>query len=255
MGEPTPGSEKPTVILVRPREEGNVGSVARAMANMGLSRLLLVEPAPPIGGVARGFGVGGWDILDRVERAGSFEEAIAPFRRLIGTTSARQRPRAGSRQLPVDRLADSLAEGPAGTATALVFGPEDTGLGRDELDRCHRVVTIPCAPEHPTLNLAQAVLIVAWELVRAPALRRQPPPRPKDELAAAGDLSALFAQADTLLERIGWDQEHLRSSMLRDLRRLATRAETSGREARLLRRILGRLSGSTDRGRTGGESR
>ena len=87
----------PAVILVRPREEGNVGAAARAMANMGLERLILVEPAPPLGGVARGFGVGGWEILENAERAASFDDAVSPFGRLVGTASLRARTLPGRR--------------------------------------------------------------------------------------------------------------------------------------------------------------
>lgn len=250
----TAAPEPPVVVLVRPREEGNIGSVARAMANMGLSRLLLVEPAPALGGVARGFGVGGWEILDRVERYASFEQAIAPYQRLVGTTSARQRPLAGARHLAVEELRGLLTGDPAGTATALVFGPEDSGLTRDELDHCNPVVTISCAPTHPTLNLAQAVLVVAWELARAAGQGRRPerqrpaerPPAeqpPTQPLATAAERAVLRELADPLLERIGYDQGILRHGILRDLGRLATRAEMNGREARLLRRILDRLGG------------
>ena len=234
----------PTIILVQPREEGNIGSVARAMANLGWDRLRLVEPAPILGGVAKGFGVGGWHILERVERFATFEEAVAPFARLVGTTSARHR---GARALEVGDvrgLATVLEADPPGTPTALVFGPEATGLSRRQLDRCDPWVTIPCAPEHPTLNLAQAVLLVAWEVGRAGRPLLGKGEAPSDGLrAAAGEVEALFSQADGVLDGLGYDQVVLRRRILEDLRRLAVRAGLTGREARLVRRLLSRVSG------------
>lgn len=151
------------VVLVRPTEEGNVGATARAMANTGLSRLVLVEPAPAIGKVARAFAVGAGEILDRVGRVGSLGEALASCRLVVGTTSTRARaldvplltPRA---------LGERLAAVAEPVPTALVFGPERSGLDNDELALCGLHVRIPAAPEQPTLNLAQAVLIVGYEI-------------------------------------------------------------------------------------------
>ena len=234
----------PTVILVRPREEGNVGAVARAMANMGLDRLILVEPAPRLGGTARGFGVGGWEILDRAARVPSFEAAVAPFDRLVATASRRQRPLRRHRVVTPRGLPQILAADPAGTATALIFGPEDNGLQRSELEICHPVVTVPCAAQQPTLNLAQAVLVVAYELFvgRDGAESRLPGASPggREDLASAGELHALRAQVSGLLRAVGFDQEPIRTGLLRDLRQMLARAEPSGREVRILRRLCNR---------------
>src|SRR5436305_2461823 len=98
------GREATAVVLVRPREEGNVGSAARAMANMGLGGMILVEPAPAFGDVAKAFAVGARHVLDAAAREGSVASALAPFSRVIGTTSARDRrlgvPLLGPRELP-----------------------------------------------------------------------------------------------------------------------------------------------------------
>jgi len=157
------GDDVTAVVLVRPREEGNVGAAARAMANMGLRRLILVEPAADLGPTARAFAVGAREVLDECLRVGSLREALAPFSRVVGTTSTRDRRQAvaliGPRELP-----ECLASDPPGTPVALVFGPEVGGLTNQELALANLVVTIPCAPRQPTLNLAQAVLILAYEL-------------------------------------------------------------------------------------------
>jgi len=229
----------PAVVLVRPREEGNVGAVARAMANMGLGRLILVEPAPPLGGVARGFGIGGWELLERATRVACLEEAIAPFGRVVGTSSTRQRPLRRKQVIAPRELAAVLRDDPPATATALVFGPESNGLSREELERCSLVVTVPCAPEHPTLNLAQAVLIIAYELYLAPGAR----PARGDEasLATAAEIDLLLGAASRVLRRVGFDYEHIHAGLVRDLRRLVGRSGITGIESRILHRVCNRI--------------
>lgn len=240
------------VILVRPQEEGNVGAVARAMANMGLERLILVEPAPAVGGVARGFGVGGWEVLDRLERAPSLEAAIAPFRRVIGTTSTRERDLAANKVLPprdlARRLVGELAPRnvddphPDELCAALVFGPEHHGLSRRELELCHPVVAVPCSSEHPTLNLAQAVLIVAYELFLARSELAGDPLPTIHESATAIGRAELLRQIEGTLVRVGFDDPEIHRLLMRDLRRLLARSEASDRELRVLRRILNRAA-------------
>lgn len=239
----------PAVILVRPREEGNIGMAARAMANMGLRQLILVEPAPSIGGTARGFGVGGWPILDSLRRVDGLEEALAPFQLAVGTSSARHRPLKHQVRLDARELARELAGSPdPERRVALVFGPEDTGLSRAELERCNPVVVVPCAPDQPTLNLAQAVLIVAYEIHRAQLLREDPdrpdrvPASDGSPAAELGELEGLLSSCAPLVRGLGFDQDQIHRSVMRDLRLLMHRAGLSHREAGVLRRLIGRAS-------------
>lgn len=242
----------PAVVLVRPREEGNVGSAARAMANMGLDRLLLVEPAAEIGKVGTAFAVGARHVLEGARRVSDLRAALAPFRRVVGTTSSRDRrwevPVVTPRELPAH-----LAEDPPGTPTALLFGPEVGGLTNDELALASVLVTIPCSPVQPTLNLAQAVLIVAYELFQArlPAGQALPPPdsvgRPEPP-ATTGELDGLFAHATEVLQRVGFERDDSFAGVLRDLRRLAARAGPTSREAAILRGICRRTQRALERG-------
>jgi len=227
------------VVLVRPREEGNVGSAARAMANMGLDRMVLVEPAPELGRVATAFAVGAGAVLRSARRVASVAEALAPFGRVIGTTSARDR-RLGVPLLTARELPGFLAEDPPGTETALVFGPEVGGLTNEELAFASAVVTVPCALAQPTLNLAQAVLVLAYELHlasgAAPALPdfRQPP-------ATAAEVEGLFSHLTPVLARAAFDRDTSFTGVLRDLRALAARARLSAREVAILRGICRRI--------------
>lgn len=241
-------SRVPHIILVRPQEEGNVGSVARAMANMGLSRLVIVEPGPVLGGTARAFAVGAHEVLDGVRRVDSLEEALAPYRRVVGTTSTRDRrigpnvPLLAPRQLP-----EVLAGDPPDTPTALVFGPESSGLTAEELARLSPLVSIPCSPAQPTLNLAQAVLILAHELfldrlARGESEAAVQPPDP-DALvpATAAQVAGLFEHGREVLEAVGFARDDTFEATLRDLRRLAGRAALTERETTVLRGICRRI--------------
>ena len=243
----------PAVVLVRPREEGNVGAAARAMANMGLDRLILVEPAAEIGQVGIAFAVGARHVLDGARRVSDLREALAPFRRIVGTTSSRDR----RWEVPVltpRELAAHLAQDPPDTPTALLFGPEVGGLTNDELALASLLVTIPCSPVQPTLNLAQAVLLVAYEIFQARAPARPageiPPPasvgRPEPP-ATTGELDGLFDHAADLLRRVGFERDDSFTGVLRDLRRLAARAGPTSREVAILRGICRRTQRAFER--------
>ncbi len=233
------------MILVRPREEGNIGSVARAMANMGLENLILVEPAPPLGGVAKGFGVGGWHILEGIRREPDLSSALAPFHRAIGTSSSRARNLREHRLLTPRDLPQLLAEDPPEARTAMVFGPEDKGLTRQELGLCGSLVHIPTAEEHPTLNLAQAVLVLAYELWIGLGKTSRDIERKDDDprgiLASSADLDRLANDAGRVLASGGYPEGREISSLVDELRRLAARWELSIREVRMLRKICRRL--------------
>lgn len=236
-----------SVVLVHPREEGNVGSAARAMANMGLERLILVEPAAPIGKVATAFAVGAKHVLDACERKPTLREALAPYRRVVGTTSARDRrwdvPLLSPKELPA-----WLAQDPPGTQTALVFGPEVGGLTNDDLALASVLVTIPCSPVQPTLNLAQAVLILAYELYQSRG--ELPPPATvghPEPPATSAEVDGLFDHATDLLRRIGFDRDSSFEGVLRDLRRLAARAAPDSREVAILRGICRRAQRALER--------
>lgn len=248
---PRPASAVPAVILVRPEGDANVGAAARAMANMGLSELILVEPATELGVLGHAFAKGAEHIIAGLRRVDSFAEAVATFQRVVGTTSARARTGGQEiirpRALP-QRLA---AEDPPGTRTALVFGPEVTGLTKDELALCHPLVNVPCDPVQPTLNLAQSVLVLAYELyvARVDAGRAQPLTQ-REEVAPpaeARQVDGLFDQVTELLRRVNFDRDDTFATVLRDMRRMIARAAPSHREVTLMRGMCRRVEYQLDR--------
>ncbi len=156
-----------SVILVRTRFPENIGMAARAMANMGASELILVRPerwdkdkATPLATTQ------GLALLDAVRVEESLEAALAPFSLAVGT-SARI---GGWRKdvLPPEKAAAALrAAVREGERAALVFGSEDRGLSNAELELCSCLAVIPTAEEHSSLNLAQAVLLMLYECMKA----------------------------------------------------------------------------------------
>jgi TrmH family RNA methyltransferase len=251
------GSSAPTIVLVRPQEEGNVGAAARAMANFALERLVLVEPATPLRGVARAFAVHAGGILDRVERVPDLRRALAGFGRVVATTAARDRPWP-SRLLTPRELAAALAEDPPETPTAIVFGPEPSGLTNEELAQASLLVRIPAAPAQPTLNLAQAVLVVAYELylARGPAGPLAPePPLGREPHATGEDLAGFFDHLAATLRRVRFARDATIAGVERDLRQLVARAAPSRREISILRGVLRRVTHALDHARGRAERR
>ena len=249
--ERRPATPLPAVILVRPREDGNVGAAARAMANMGLSELILVEPAIELGVLGHAFAKGAEHVIANLVRVPSLAAAAAPFQRLVGTTSARER--SGGREIirPRELPRRLAAEDPPGTRTALVFGPEVSGLSNDELALCQPLVNVPCDPVQPTLNLAQSVLVLSYELylarieagATAPATAAeelQPP-------AEVSQVEGFCRQATELLRRVRYDRDDTFSTVLRDLRQMVARAALTAREVQLLRGICRRVEYQLDR--------
>jgi tRNA/rRNA methyltransferase len=239
--------QPPAVVLVRPQEEGNVGAAARAMANFGLERLILVEPATPLRATARAFAVHAEEILERAERAPGLRRALAGFERIVATTGARDRPWP-KRLVSPRQLAEALAADPPGTSTALVFGPEPSGLTNAELALASLLVRVPTSPAQPSLNLGQAVVVVGYELFVS---RRAAETAGEDAepLASGEEVAALFDQASALLARIEFARDSTFDGVERDLRRLLARAAPTSREVTLLRGVLRRLGHALERRR------
>jgi TrmH family RNA methyltransferase len=211
------------VVLVRPARPANVAAACRAMKNMGLGSLVLVE-AEPVAEPARALAYGAWDVLDAARHARSLAEAVGGAA-LVAATSGRNE---GGSVAPRAFAHDA----PAGQGRiAVVFGPEATGLRRDELDLCPWRIHIPTAAEHSSLNLAQAVMVVAYEIHLSAGAPVEVRPEPAPQAAFEGAVTAL---GEALLA-VGYLNPQGPDAILAELRRLLARAAPTAREVALLR--------------------
>ena len=233
------------VVLVRPRNPANVAAACRALKNMGLRSLRLVGEDSGLGcPEARNLAYGAWDLLDSARVFSGLQEAVADATFVAGT-SGREDPGAWSPR----RLASEGSARAAGGRTALVFGPEASGLTAQELSWCHARVRIAADPEQPSLNLAQAVLILAYEIrlshdggAEAPA-----PPR-----ASAGVLETALRELEEGLVGIGYLNRDNPGAILAELRVLLARAGPTPREASLLRGLARQIRWAANRIAGGG---
>jgi len=156
-----------SVVLFRPKFSENVGATARACANMGVSRLILVDPPAFAMERARPMATSkGGLLLDRLEIAGTLAEAVAGAEAVYGTTARLGGWRKGV-VTPGEAAGDMARTLAGGGGVAVVFGPEDAGLANQETQLCGRLVNIPTADGATSLNLAQAVLVVCYEAFKA----------------------------------------------------------------------------------------
>jgi TrmH family RNA methyltransferase len=154
-----------SVVLVEPQGPRNVGATCRAMKNFGLNRLVLVNPAVVDHPEAREMASGAGDILKAATICATFDEAVAGRTLIVGTT-ARPRQRVLVRN-PKAAAPEILAHAAAGGEIAVVFGRERNGLTQEEMLRCHMALSFETSHEYGSLNLSQAVLLVAYELFGA----------------------------------------------------------------------------------------
>ena len=250
-----------SVVLVAPTHPGNVGAAARAMMNMGLAELRLVAPvADPLCEEALARASRADEILRRARTFATLAEAVRGARRVVGT-SARvrgERDWRTARVLAPELVAAAAATEGAGAAdsdgggaepcVALVFGQERSGLSNEDLDVCTDVCRVSAAAEFPSMNLAQAVLLLGYEvrlaaLARAEALPEGAPPRRRAAQAAATaeEMEALFAHYQRTLLAVRFMRPHSAAARMRFLRKILARARLTAEEARFLRGIAERM--------------
>ena len=219
------------VVLVRPSRPANVAAACRAMKNMGLRSLRLVGGGGVDRAEDRALAYGAWDVLDGAERHATLAEALAASTFVAGT-SGRSDPAAWTPR----RLAEEAAARAGGGRIALVFGPESHGLSAAELRLCHVVVHVPTDPSHSSLNLAQAVLILAYEVRLSGRGAGGPSPAPADQATVQEVEPCLDALRQALLS-VGYLNPQDPGHILSELRSLLARAGVTRRELTLLRGI------------------
>ena len=242
-----------SIILVRPQIGENIGAAARAMWNFGFNRLKIVAPRDGWPSIeAERNSAGALESSVKVDVFDTLQDAIKEDHYVYATT-ARPRdlvkpvvnPQEAAKAIALSELS-KLPEETQSHKTAMVFGAERTGLTNDELSLCHTIVTIPTNPYFSSLNLAQSVLLLCWEMARA----REPEeeyaplhlPTKNSDFATQEELENFFSRLETELDNGDFFKApDLRPTMMRNIRTLFMRAEPTDQELRTLHGIISAL--------------
>lgn len=237
------------IVLVRPRRGGNVGAAARVMKNFGLGELVVVAPRTRVGAVGERMAAHARDVLARRTTVPSLADAIADCALVVGTAG---RDFAHLRAASPRAVAPEIVAASGRGRVALVFGPEDHGMSNADLGLCQRLVRIPTGAAYPSLNLAQAVAVLGYELriaaeeagvAAAQSGSRRRPGRAAgeragdDAAASSGEREALLAHLAQALDAVGFLSRQNPQHIVADLRGLFARAGLTRRDVRIWRGI------------------
>ena len=235
------------IVLVETSHNGNIGSAARAMKTMGLTRLYLVAAKKPIDAQAIALAAGADDVVENAVIVDSLEQAIADCSLVIGT-SARLRHLQStlleSREC-AEKVIEQLVSAKSGQVS-IIFGRERIGLTNEELLKCHYHLTIPANPDYSSLNLAMAVQLVCYELRTAYLAQSAQPvsvienfdtngQAKANQAATIQEMEYFFAHTERLYQQLGFIQNQ---GVMQKLRRLYQRAGVEKNELNILRGML-----------------
>ena len=227
------------IVLVEPSHPGNIGGAARAMKNMGLSQLVIINPRRYPDPQADWRAAGALDVLDSAVVLPDVDTAISDCHWVVGTSTR-------SRKIPwpvadAKDIAAQIGAQPPEAKIAIVFGREDSGLTNEELQRCHYHLQIPADEGYSSLNLAMAVQVVCYDLYQA-SLITQPVPSWDRSLATSAELEYLLAHIEqTLKDKAFLDADNPGQTMTR-LRRLFSRVQLDETEVQILRGVFKQLA-------------
>jgi tRNA/rRNA methyltransferase len=231
------------IVLVRPRGSGNIGSIARAMKNMGQTELAIVGTARTRSFWARAMAVHGRDILGNAKCYDTIREAIADCALVAGTTCRSGLYRRHSRT-PREVAVDIVAAARNGKV-ALIFGPEDHGLSNKDLEHCQLLMTIPTHPDYQSLNVAQAAVICLYEIYLASLA---PIENSGIQRAPAEDVERLFDRMRAVLLKIGFLDSENPEHMLLAFRRILGRAGLEDKDVRIFTGLFRQIEWYIDQG-------
>ena len=228
--------DKVRIVLVDTSHPGNIGASARAMKNMGLSQLYLVQPQrfPHAEATARASGAD--DLLAAAQVCDSLPEALTGCALVVGA-SARLRHLKLPLRDPRESARECLREA-SHTEVAVVFGREHSGLSNEELALCHHLMHIPCDPAFSSLNVAAAVQVMCYELRMAAGEALPVSDETEEPPATADEMARFYAHLRETLVAIGFLDPANPRVMMRRLRRLFNRARPDRVEMNILRGIL-----------------
>jgi TrmH family RNA methyltransferase len=238
-----------SIVLVDTKTPANIGAAARCMMNMGLSRLLLVNPPKDKAGEAHKLAAGAHVILEQAAVFSTLVDALGAHGLVIGTSrhSGRQRKNIRSPRAMAETVLPMLAE----NRVALLFGNEVNGLEKKDLALCHEIIAIPSSDDFASLNLSHAVMIVAYELFLASTAHRGQ--AAAGALARVADTEDFYLHLQETLQMIGFLEHDHPERMMLSFRQLFGRARLNKRDVSILRGVLSTVARVTSEGRKEGK--
>jgi tRNA/rRNA methyltransferase len=223
------------VVLVRPHYAGNVGAVARVMANFGLEQLTLVEPfADPRSEEARRLSTHGEHLLESAMIAATLDEAVVDCRVVLATSANVEGIYRTHNYGRPEEILPSLLAGLQDGPCALVFGPEPSGLSNAEIARCHGLIRILTDSQYSSLNLSHAVAICLYELRKLWLNSQEVSNHPTQKIAPFDDQERMFASLHDALTKVHFLWGTKADSLMHAVRHLIVRARPSPNEVRIL---------------------
>jgi TrmH family RNA methyltransferase len=228
-----------SIVLVDTKTPANIGSVARAMMNMGFSRLVLVDPPEDKHGEAHKLAAGAHEILDKAEVRRTLEDAVSDQGLVIGTSRHKGRRR---RNIHTPReMAAQAVPLLTQNKVSLVFGNEVNGLENTDLALCHELISIPSSAAFSSLNLSHAVMVVMYEFFVASTASSPG----KTKLAPDRELEGFYEHMKNTLLNIDFIDDRNMERLMLSLRQLFGRTRLDAREVRILRGILSAVDRSS----------
>lgn len=229
--------ENVSIVLQRPRYPENIGSAARAIHNMGIGQLIVVRPENyDTGKVLKLATHAAKDVVQKIRVYDDLNSALLPFQYVVGTTA-----RLGSRRQSIQnptQLAEHLIPISRNNRIAVLFGPEDRGLTNEDIWNCHVLLNIPTA-EFASLNLAQAVMVVCYELFKS-SIEKSAGFSPR--LASHHELEGMYQQLKEVLVKISFLNPENPEYWLNNIRRFFSRLPLRAKEVQLVRGVCRQIN-------------
>jgi len=221
------------LFLIRPCHAGNIGSSARAMKNMGFRNLVLVNPVNYNVPETNMMAWNSHDIIKNARVFSSIKESLAGYNFVIGTT--RRTGKGRENLYPLEEIAGEIASIAVNNKVAILFGPENTGLLNTDLEQCHKLAFIDTDSLFPSLNLAQAVLIVCYEIHK---IIRKAEPKSSLKPAKKEHIDFMYAHIDDTLKLLGYGvkgNRPLRKQILKRIHAVFSRSLLERKDVQMIR--------------------